>query len=208
MADSTAARYRDVLRRRDFRLLVTAFIIDQVGGWAYSVVIIVWVFEQTHSATWIAAATASGWVPRALASPFAGVLADRYERTAVMLGSSLLSFVGMTGVALVVAGNGPPALALALGALSTSFAAGYRPAAGGVVPAVVSERELVPANAIFGGLENLVIVLGPGIGGLVLLAGSPAAGITFNALTFLAAALLVMRLEVRSHGGAGAEGES
>jgi MFS family permease len=206
MADSTA-RYRDVLRRRDFRLLVTAFLVDQIGGWAYNVVLIVWVFDRTHSPTWIAAATASGWVPRLLCSPYAGLLADRYERTTVMLGSSLSSFVAMTGVALVVAANGPPALALGLGAVAISFASAYRPAAGAVVPDVVNERELVPANAIFGGLENLVIVLGPGIGGLVLVAGSPAAGVTLNAFSFLAAALLVMRLDVRSHGTAGAEGE-
>lgn len=207
MADSTA-RYRDVLRVRDFRLLVLAFLVDQVGSWAYNVVLIVWVFDRTHSPTWIAAATASGWVPRLLCSAYAGVLADRYERTNVMLASSLSSFVVMVGVALVVAADGPPALALALGALACSCATGYRPAAGAVVPDVVTERELVTANAIFGGLENLVIVLGPGIGGLLLLAGSPAAGITLNAMSFLAAALLVLRLDARSHGGAGAHGES
>jgi MFS family permease len=206
VADGTG-RYRDVFRRRDFRLLVFSFLVDQIGGWAYNVVLIVWVFDQTHSPTWIAAATASGWVPRMLCSAYAGVLADRYERTNVMLASSLLCFVAMTGVALVVAANGPPALALGLGAINASFASGYRPAAAGVVPEIVGERELVTANAIFGGLENLVIVLGPGIGGLLLVAGSPAAGITLNAMTFLAAALLVMRLDVRSHGGAGEQGE-
>jgi CRP-like cAMP-binding protein len=207
MADGSA-RYRDVLRIRDFRLLVFAFLVDQVGSWAYNVVLIVWVFDRTHSPTWIAAATASGWIPRLVWSAYAGVLADRYERTSVMLASSLSSFVAMIGVALVVAANGPPALALLLGAIACSFATGYRPAAGAVVPDVVSERELVTANAIFGGLENLVIVLGPGIGGLLLVAGSPAAGITLNAFSFLAAALLVMRLRVRSYGGAGAQGES
>ena len=206
MADGTA-RYRDVLRHRDFRLLVVGFLVDQVGSWAYNVVLIVWVFDRTHSPTWIAAATASGWVPRLLWSAYSGVLADRYERTSVMLASALSSFTAMIGVALVVAANGPPALALTLGAVACSFATGYRPAAAAVVPEVVSERELVTANAIFGGLENLVIVLGPGIGGLLLVAGSAAAGITLNALSFLAAALLVLRLRVRSYGGAGAQGE-
>jgi len=208
VADAARTRYRDVLRGRDFRFLVAAFVIDQVGGWAYNVVLIVWVFDRTHSPTWIAAATASGWVPRLLCSPYAGVLADRYERTKVMLASSLLSFVSMTAVALVVARNGPPALALAFGALSICFVSAYRPAAGAIVPDVVSEQELVTANALFGGLENLVVVLGPAIGGLVLVAGSPAAGVTLNAMTFLAAALLVLRLEVRSRGSAGAAGES
>ena len=68
MAEGTT-RYRDVLRVRDFRLIVPAFLIDQIGGWAYSVVVIVWVFDKTHSPTWIAITTASGWVPRAVCLP-------------------------------------------------------------------------------------------------------------------------------------------
>lgn len=203
-----AGRYRNALQHRDFRLLATAFLVDQIGTWAYNVVLIVWVFDRTHSPTWVAATTASGWVPRLLWSAYAGVLADRYERTAVMVTSALLSFVAMTGVALVVAADGPITLALVLAAVAGSVAAGYRPAAGAVVPEVVGEGDLVAANAIFGGLESLVVVVGPGIGGVLLLAGSPAAGITLNALSFLAAALVVSRMQVRSRGTAGEQGES
>jgi len=203
-----ASRYRDALRHRDFRRLAAAFLIDQIGGWAYNVVLIVWVFDRTHSPGWVAATTASGWVPRLVWSAYAGVLADRYERTTVMLVSSLTSFVAMLGVALMVAANGPTAAALLLAAVAASFATGYRPAAGAVVPEVVGESDLVAANAIFGGLESLVSVIGPGIGGLLLLVGSPADAITLNAFTFLAAALIVQGLDVRSRGTAGAQGES
>ena len=185
-----------------------AFLIDQIGGWAYNVVLIVWVFDRTHSPSWVAATTASGWVPRLLWSAYAGVLADRYERTAVMLTSALASFAAMVGVALMVAADGPTAAALVLAAVSASFATGYRPAAGALVPEIVGEGDLVAANAIFGGLESLVVVVGPGIGGVLLLVGSPAAAITLNALSFLASALIVVRLDVRSHGTAGAHGES
>jgi MFS family permease len=200
-------RYRDVLRIRDFRLLVTAFLIDQVGSWAYNVVLIVWVFDKTHSPTWIAFTTGANWLPRALCSPYAGVLADRFERTQVMLASALLSFVATTGLALLIARDGPPAAALALAVVLSACVSGYRPAAGAVLPEVVGERDLVTANALFGGLESLVVVLGPGLGGLLLLAGTPAVGITLNALSFLASASVVTRLDVRSRGGAGSRGE-
>ena len=207
MADS-GSRYRDALRHRDFRRLALAFLVDQVGGWAYNVVLIVWVFDRTHSPAWVAATTASGWVPRLLWSAYAGVLADRYERTNVMLVSALSSFVAMLGVALMVAANGPTAAALVLAAVAASFATGYRPAAGALVPEIVGEGDLIAANAIFGGLESLVVVVGPGIGGLLLVVGSPAVAITLNALTFLGAAIIVEGLDVRSRGTAGAHGES
>jgi MFS family permease len=196
------------MRHRDFRRLVTAFLVDQIGSWAYNVVLIVWVFDRTHSATWISATTAAGWVPRLLFSAYAGVLADRYERTTVMLYSALLSFVAMTAVGLVVASTGPVALALVFSAIAASFAAAYRPASSAVIPDIVSEQDLVSANAVFGGLDSLVVVLGPGIGGLLLLVGSPAVGITVNSLSFLASALLLYPMRVRSTGDAGAHGES
>ena len=205
---TAGSRYRDAFRHRDFRRLTVAFLIDQIGGWAYNVVLIVWVFDRTHSPGWVAATTASGWVPRLLWSAYAGVLADRYERTTVMLVSSMASFVAMVAVALTVAANGPTAAALALAAVAASFATGYRPAAGALVPEIVGEGDLIAANAIFGGLESLVVVVGPGIGGVLLLVGSPAAAITLNALTFLAAAFIVEGLDVRSRGTAGARGES
>jgi CRP-like cAMP-binding protein/predicted MFS family arabinose efflux permease len=171
-------------------------------------VLVVWVFDRTHSPTWIAVTSAASWVPRAVFSTYAGVLADRYERTLVMLTSALLAFAATIGVTMVVAANGPVVAALVFqGAASVVFS-GYRPAASAVLPDVVPERELVSANALFAAMENLVVVVGPGIGGLVLIAGSPAAGMALNAISFLAAALFVVRLQVRSRGDAGASGES
>jgi hypothetical protein len=51
-----------------------------------------------------------------------------------------------------------------------------------------------------------VVVLGPAIGGLLLLTGSPVIGVAVNAASFGIAAAVVARLVVRSRGGAGAEG--
>jgi CRP-like cAMP-binding protein/predicted MFS family arabinose efflux permease len=209
MSSTGTGRYRDLLgRNRDFRVLTGAFLVDSIGGWACSIVMVVWVFDQTHSPTWVAATTAAGWLPRAVFSTYAGVLADRYERTQVMLASALLAFLASAALTLVVAADGPVVLALACQAAGSIVYSGYRPAAQAVLPDVVSERDLVSANALFGALENLVVVIGPGLGGLLLVVGSPAEGVAVNALSFLGAALLVVRLRVRSRGDAGQAGES
>ncbi len=54
MAASSRARYRDALRHRDFRLLTSAFVVNQVGGWAHSVVLAVYLFDRTGSTTVLA----------------------------------------------------------------------------------------------------------------------------------------------------------
>lgn len=208
MSEQSGGRYRDALHSRDFRLMLTAFLIDETGSWSYNVVLIVYVYQRTGSPTWIAATTAAGWIPRMLFSAHAGVLADRFERARLLLASALLSSVVMAGLTVLVAADGPVILVLALAALTTTLGTVYLPASGALVPDVVGERDLTAANALFGVLENLVVVLGPALGGLLLLTGGPTWGMALNTASFLSAAALVSRLTVRSRGSAGEAGET
>jgi MFS family permease len=208
MAGDERGRYRDALRSRDYRLLLSAFLVDAIGGWAYNVVLIVYVYDRTGSTTWIVATTAAGWVPRLLVSTYAGAVGDRIERTLVMIGSSMAAFVAMVAVTLLVAVDAPVLTILLFSALTSAGSTFNSPAARAVVPEVVAEKDLATANALFGLLESLVVVVGPAIGGLMLLSDERAAAMALNALTFLAAAILVARMRVRSRGNAGDEGES
>jgi MFS family permease len=200
-------RFRDALKSRDLRRLLAAFMADGLGSWAYSTVLIVYVFERTDSTTWIAIVSASRWLPGLLLASYGGVLADRYERTRLLIVSALLSYFAMAAMALVIAVDGPLVLLLVLSAVSAAVASPYRPAAGALTPEIVPESDLAAANGLFSSLESLTIVLGPALGGLLLLAKEPAAAVQLNALSFLVAALFVFRLDVRSRGDA-EQGES
>jgi MFS family permease len=198
-------RYRDALRHRDLRLLIAGFLVDQTGSWSYIVVISVYIFDRTHSTQWLAANAACRWGPSLLVASYGGVLADRYQRTTVMVVSALASAVLMAGMAVVVASAAPVAFVLVISALSSVALAPYQPAAGALTPEIVGERDLAAANSIFSALENLVVIVGPGIGGLLLLTGRPVIGVAINAVSFAAAAAIVTRLRVRSRGGGRAE---
>jgi MFS family permease len=190
------------LRVRDFRLLVVSFIVDQIGSWSYAVVIAVYVFERTNSTFDIAVLTACRWIPGLLLSGYAGVIADRYERTRVMLVSALSSAVVMAGIAVAV-GVGAPIWVLFVLVVGTAITgAPYRPAAGALTPEVVNENQLAAANAIYSTLESLTVVVGPAFGGLLLLAHTRVIGIIINAASFVAAAGIIVMLRVRSRGDA------
>ena len=201
-------RYRDALRHRDLRLLIASFVTDQVGSWSYLVVIAVYVFDRTHSTQWLAALAVCRWGPGLLLASYGGVLADRYQRVTVLIVSALVSAVLMTGMAVVVAADAPVGLVLALSALASVAVTPYQPASGALVPEIVGERDLAAANAIFSALENLVVVIGPGIGGLLLLTGRPVIGVAINAASFAVAAAITARLRVRSRGSGAAEGST
>ena len=196
------SRYRDALRHRDLRLLIASFVIDQIGSWSYIVVISVYIFERTHSTQWLAAAGVCRWLPGLLLASYGGVIADHYERTTVLIVSAVVSAVLMSGIAVVVAADGPVGLILALLALSAVALVPYLPAAGALTPEIVGEKDLAAANSIFSALENLVVVVGPGIGGLLLLIGEPVVAVVINAASFAISAGIIARLRVRSRGGA------
>ena len=202
------SRYRDALRYRDMRILIASFLIDQVGSWSFVVVIAVYIFDRTHSTQWLAVLGICRWAPGLLLASYGGVIADRYERVTILITSSLVSAVLMAGIAVGVATDAPIVLILVLVALSAASLAPYRPAAGALTPEIVGEKDLAAANSIFSGLENLVVVVGPGIGGLLLLTGQPTIGVAINAASFLVAAALVARLRVRSTGSAAEEGNA
>ena len=198
--DRGRARYRDAIRHRDLRLLVAAFLVDQTGSWSYAVVLSVYVFDRTHSTEWLAATAACRWAPALLLASYGGVLADRYPRVTVMIVSSLTSAALMTGMAVVVATNAPLGFVLAISALASVSITPYQPAAGALTPEIVSEKDLAAANSIFSALSNLVVVVGPAIGGLLLLTGRPVIGVAINAASFAAGAAVLSRLRVRPRG--------
>src|SRR5271163_1398508 len=135
------ARYRDALRHRDLRVLIAAFLVDQIGSWSYIVVISVYIFDRTHSTQWLAANAACRWGPSLLLASYGGVLADRYQRTTVMVISALASAVLMTGMAVAVASTAPVAYLLVISATSSVAMAPYQPAAGALTPEIVGEQD-------------------------------------------------------------------
>ncbi|MGI8693805.1 MAG: MFS transporter [Geodermatophilaceae bacterium] len=196
------ARYRDALRQRDYRLLISAFVIDSVGGWAYNVVLVVYVFDRTGSPTWISAFLAGSWVTKMLLAPYAGLLADRHERTKLMLASALSAFVVMGVLAGLVSVDAPLVLILFLAIGLAACVTPYNPAAQALLIDAVEERDLPAANGLFLTLESLVVVIGPAVGGVLLLTGEPVTAMALNALSFLVTAVMVRRISTRSRGGA------
>jgi CRP-like cAMP-binding protein/predicted MFS family arabinose efflux permease len=204
----SGGRFRDALRQRDFRLLAVSYIVDAMGSWSYSIVLAVYIFDRTHSTEWLASVAASRWITGLLMGSVAGVLADRYERTKVMIVSALASAAVMVVMAVVVGSNGPLWSLIALSVGSGIVSSPYRPAAGALTPEVVGEKDLAAANGLFSTLESLTVVLGPAAGGLLLLTHRPAIGVIINAASFVIAAAIVSRLRVRATGGAQGDGNA
>jgi MFS family permease len=199
-----ASRFVSVLRQRDMRYVLGAYLIDDTASWGYSVVLAAYVYERTGSTGWIALVACSRWIAGLIVSGYAGIVADRFDRARLIAATGVLCAVSMAMLTVVIGVDGPLWLLPVLSIIDTVLSSPVRPATGALLPDVVPEAELISANSLFAILENVVIVVGPAIGGLLLLAGTPATAIGLNAASYLIAAGVYLRVRTRSRGAAGA----
>ncbi len=192
------ASYRVVLGIRDLRLLFGGLAISATGGWAYNAALLAFVFTRTHSLAWVGAAGFVRFLPSLVLSPYAGVVVERSDRFRLLFATNLLCMSWQCLLAVVALLHGPVVLALLLAAASAATGVFEMPAVGATVPMLATESNLVAANALQSTIDNLVIVLGPALGAVLLVAGSPPIVFFFNAATFGVASLLVTRISFRS----------
>lgn len=126
-----------------------------------------------------------------------GVWADRISRRTLMVGSDLGRAAIQVALAITLFSEAATlastmALAFAYGA----FEAFFRPAAGGLVPRLVPAGELQQANALYAICFNVGFILGPVVGGVLVVAAGAASAIAFDAATFLVSVAFLVRLRV------------
>ena len=186
--------YRGVLAIREARALIGASAASQTGDWLYNAALLGYVFSTTHSAAWVGAATIGRLLPYVLLGPFGGAVADRYPRRTVLLTGDLARLMLMVVLAAVVAGDGPVALVIGLSALSSAAGSAEQPAALALLPRLVGEKRLGPANALLHTVQDLGVVVGPALGALLLALTSAPMAFLANAGTFAISAVLISTL--------------
>ena len=194
----SGASYRGALRNRDFRLLITALTQSAMGDWAYNVALVVYIYQHTHSAAWVSAATLGRMIPRFFASPYGGVIAERFERIHVMITADLIRFVLMGSLTLVAIADGPAWAAIAFAAGCSVAACAYDPSMAAITPQMLGEEDLAAGNALNEVINNVAIIAGPAVGAIVLALGSPSIVFGIDTLTFAISAAVLSQVRVRS----------
>ena len=190
----SAAAFHDVVKNESLRRLELAWTASIIGQWAYLVAVSVYAYEVGGEAA-VGLIFLLRLVPAALLAPFAGLLADRYRREYVLLGSLLARavLIGLAAVGVFLDVNAALVYALAIGASIATTP--FRPAQAAMTPALAqSPRELTAANAVASTIESLAVFLGPALAGLLLGVTSIGTVFLFNVALVLLSAYFVIRL--------------
>lgn len=189
------------LTERNFRLLFTATTITTIGD-RLAAIALAFAVLDFGSATDLGIVLASSQAVEAVVLVFGGVLSDRLQRNLVLVGASLVQASAQAATAAVVLTGGESIwLLVALQAVYGVGSGMVVPAEIGLVPQTVSAAKLQQANALQGMSRNLVGVLGPALGGALVVAGSPGIALAADALSFLVCAALLARIRVPRRSG-------
>ena len=188
--------YRVLRGNRNLQLLFGGQVVSSFGDWLYVLALAVLVYDLTGSATVVAALTFVRLLPYALFLPFSGVLADRANRKAIMIGADLGRGACMLGL-LFVGSAGTVWIAFPLVFAATVLSSLFKPAMSSVLPPLVGDEEdLVKANSIWTQMDSVSLVLGPALGGVLVLLGVPQAAFLINGLTFLVSAVTLLFVRI------------
>src|SRR3954467_8831090 len=94
-------RMLQALRVRDFRLLWSGRLVSLLGTWLLTVAVPAYVLELTGSVMATGLTLAAEYLPLLLLGPFAGVLADRWDRRRLMYTTDLFR-AGAVALLLIV----------------------------------------------------------------------------------------------------------
>ena len=190
--DAQAGTIRAALRYPAFRWLLAGLAVSQLGDWLYNLALVALVYERTHSALWAGVTTAARVVPMVALGPVGGVIADRFDRRRAMVTCDMIRLALMAVLALVAAARLPIVAAPLIAAAATAAGSPYLPCAAACTPRLVPDADLPGANSARSAVMGVGIIVGPAVGGVLLLLGSPALAFLVNAVTFGLSALAVL----------------
>ncbi|WP_344079273.1 MFS transporter [Luedemannella helvata] len=180
-------------RNPDFRRLFLAELVMFGGDWFALIPLMTLLQELTGSGLPSALALVADTAVNALMLPFAGVVADRVNRRAILIAANLAAIGAISLLFLVrtpdVAWLGPVAIGLA--ATAKAF---YTPAAGAALPNLVSREDLGTANALAGSAWGTMLVVGASAGGVVSARVGPYTCFLITVVSLAVAAVLVWRV--------------
>jgi MFS family permease len=186
--------YRQLLRNRNLARLLFGEFVSGIGDWLYLVAILIVIYAETKSAVLLGLMGAARILPYVILSVPAGFVVDHFDRRAVLLVTDIARGVLMLVLAGLVVIDAPVLFVVAISILAACFSTFFGPALAALLPTLVDESELGPANSAWATLDNLAFIVGPALAGVLIAAGGLALAFLLNAFSFAVVAVILFKL--------------
>jgi MFS family permease len=170
-----------------------------IGDILFGLALMWWVVETTGSGLAMSASALASGLPRILLGPFAGVLADRFDRRNLMFATNAVgALITLSMVFLYV--NGIFSLGLIIGAAAAlgATAAVHSPCFEATIPSIVDATDLTRANSLFQTSRSVAGIVAPAVSGIIIAVFGIGASIFIDSLTFIFAGLSLLLVSLPS----------
>ena len=204
MADSSSKRletnrpagYIELLRgNRSFRQVWLGQVVSQMGDWFDTIALYTIILNLTGSGRAVGLLLVARFVPSFLVGSLSGVVADRFNRRSIMIISDLLRAIVVLGF-LFVRRADQLWIIYFLTVVQLALSTFFEPAKTAIIPSIVSDRELVAANAISSVTWSAMLTLGAAIGGVVTGWFGTDVAFILDAMTYLLSAALIASVRI------------
>lgn len=185
------------LRHRNFRLFISGQLISVVGTWMQTVAQSWLVYRLTRSAALLGAVGFASQIPVLFIGPLAGIVADRYSRQRIVIGTQTMMMIQALAMAALTLTHRIQVwqvfcLALMLGVCNAFDV----PARQSFIVEMVGKDDLMNAIALNSSMFNAARSIGPAIAGALVAALGEGLCFLLNGLSFIAviAGLLLMKI--------------
>ena len=155
---------QEKLLNRNFTLLILGQVSSLLGNLSLKFALSMYILEQTGSASLFAGLLAASMVPTILLSPFGGILADRADRRAVMVGLDGLSGLAVLLAALALPHGPDLAVIAALMIVLSVLAAFESPTVQACVPQMLTGENVLRGNAMVNQVQAAASLVTPFLG--------------------------------------------
>lgn len=181
---------------RNYRLFFLGSLVSTIGTWIQIGAQSWLVLRLTDSGVAVGLLLALQFLPILVAGPWGGVVADRFDKRRVLLGTqvasivlagslALVTFLGLAGVWMVLL------VAFLRGVVLLVEDATYEAFVGELVEA----ENIVSAVALNGAISSVARIVGPAAAGVIILTGGEALCFLINAASYVAVVVSLLRMD-------------
>ena len=192
------AKFREVLKNRNFFLLWAGQIISQLGDRLDQMALIAFIYQRAPGSTLqIAKILSFTIIPVFLIGPLAGVYVDRWDRRRTMYICDLLRSILVFTIPFFLFYTKSLAPVYLIIFIVFSIGRFFVPAKLSIIPDLVEKKDLLIANSLVNTTGMIAAILGFGISGVLVQWLGPKTGFYLDSLSFLISATFIFLISKR-----------
>jgi MFS family permease len=199
--ESTAQRIRfktfSSLRHLDYRYLWTGTLMMSAGQWVQQVTLGWLLYDLTGNSMLLGALNGLRAVPFLVTGPMAGVAADRMDRRKLLLRTQWILIITALCMGALVASPFLHVSHIFVFTLITGIAWSFtEPVRQSMIPSVVPKDDLVNAIALNSGGFNLMKVIGPALGGAMIVLFGGAGNFFVQSVAYMGVLVMIYLMHI------------